>query len=177
MTRNMNIRTAGDACSMRKGKAWYLVQCKPRQDERAEENLKRQGYEYFRPQCQRERLVRGSLQVQSESLFPGYLFIRLAADANWAPLRSTRGVSRLVGFGGMPLSVADELVAELQRRVEPLPEPALKPGDRVRIVTGSFAELDAIFLALDGEERVTLLMRLLHREHRLSLPLESIRKY
>lgn len=173
----MNIRTANDASGMRKGKAWYLVQCKPRQDERAEANLDRQGYEYFRPLCRRERLVRGTLQVQSESLFPGYLFIRLAADANWAPLRSTRGVSRLVGFGGMPLSIADELIAELQRRVQPAPQPVLQPGDRVCITTGSFAELDAIFLAMDGEERVVLLMSLLHREHRLSLPLESIRKY
>lgn len=173
----MNIRTAGDICEVRNGKAWYLVQCKPRQDERAEDNLKRQGYEYFRPQCLRERLMHGALRVQSESLFPGYLFIRLAADANWAPLRSTRGVSRLVSFGDMPLSVSDELVTELQRRIESSPEPALKPGDRVRIIAGSFTELDAIFLALDGEERVTLLMRLLHREHRLSLPLADIRKY
>ncbi|WP_170849281.1 transcription/translation regulatory transformer protein RfaH [Azotobacter beijerinckii] len=162
---------------MREGKAWYLVQCKPRQDERAEENLGRQGYEYFRPLCRRERLVRGALQVQSESLFPGYLFIQLAADANWAPLRSTRGVSRLVGFGGMPMPIADELIAELQRRVQPAPQPALQPGDRVCITSGSFAELDAIFLAMDGEERVVLLMSLLHRKHRLSMPLANIRKY
>lgn len=162
---------------MREGKAWYLVQCKPRQDERAEENLGRQGYEYFRPLCRRERLVRGALQVQSESLFPGYLFIQLAADANWAPLRSTRGVSRLVGFGGMPMPIADELIAELQRRVQLAPQPALQPGDRVCITSGSFAELDAIFLAMDGEERVVLLMSLLHRKHRLSMPLANIRKY
>jgi len=174
---NMNICTANGASSMREGKAWYLVQCKPRQDERAEENLGRQGYEYFRPLCRRERLVRGSLQVQSESLFPGYLFIQLAADANWAPLRSTRGVSRLVGFGGMPMPIADELIAELQRRVQPAPQPALQPGDRVCITSGSFAELDAIFLAMDGEERVVLLMSLLHRKHRLSMPLANIRKY
>ncbi|SEQ52055.1 transcriptional antiterminator RfaH [Azotobacter beijerinckii] len=173
----MNICTANGASSMREGKAWYLVQCKPRQDERAEENLGRQGYEYFRPLCRRERLVRGALQVQSESLFPGYLFIQLAADANWAPLRSTRGVSRLVGFGGMPMPIADELIAELQRRVQLAPQPALQPGDRVCITSGSFAELDAIFLAMDGEERVVLLMSLLHRKHRLSMPLANIRKY
>ena len=28
---------------------WYLLQCKPRQDERAEENLLRQGYHCYRP--------------------------------------------------------------------------------------------------------------------------------
>ena len=29
-------------------KAWYLLQCKPKQDERAEEHLQRQGYACFR---------------------------------------------------------------------------------------------------------------------------------
>ncbi|WP_332455243.1 transcription termination/antitermination NusG family protein, partial [Pseudomonas fragi] len=35
-----------------------------------------------------------------ESLFPGYLFIHMPPGANWAPLRSTRGVARVVAFGG-----------------------------------------------------------------------------
>lgn len=172
----MNIRTANGVGSLREGKAWYLVQCKPRQDDRAEEHLGRQGYECFRPQCQRERLVRGRKQIAEESLFPGYLFIQLASSDNWAPLRSTRGVSRLVSFGGLPLPVSGELIAELQERIQIEPQPALQAGDRVRITAGSFAELDAIFLSMDGEERVTLLMNLLNRQQRLSLPLASIRK-
>ena len=36
--------------------AWYLVHCKPHQDERAEEHLARQGYACVRPRLQRERL-------------------------------------------------------------------------------------------------------------------------
>jgi len=172
----LNIHTTSGVFGMVGAQAWYLVQCKPRQDARAEENLKRQGYEYFRPLCGHERLVRGVLQIQSESLFPGYLFIRLAAEANWAPLRSTRGIARLVGFGGMPMPVADELIGELQRRVQPMAQPVLQPGDRVRVAGGGFAELDAIFLAMDGQERVVLLMNLLQRKHRVNLPLASIRK-
>jgi len=158
------------------GRAWYLVQCKPRQDERAEEHLARQGFSCFRPQYQRERMVRGRRHVLVESLFPGYLFIQLAQSDNWAPLRSTRGVNRLVGFGGFPLPVSDELIVQLRQRTETAPHPLLEAGDRVRITGGSFAELDAIFLAMDGEERVTLLMTMLNREHRLSLPLTSVRK-
>lgn len=158
------------------GKSWYLVQCKPRQDERAEEHLGRQGFTCFRPQCRRERLRRGRRGISGESLFPGYLFIQLAASDNWAPLRSTRGVSRLVGFGGLPLPVSDELIAQLQERIESPPTPILKAGDRVRISSGSLTELDAIFLAMDGDERVTLLMTLLNREHRLSLPLACVSK-
>lgn len=160
--------------------AWYLIHCKPRQDERAEEHLTRQGYACYRPRLQRERLVRGRRQSVVESLFPGYLFIQLNADSNWSPLRSTRGVNRLVRFGDYPLQVPSSLIDSLQERTpsepQPQPQPLLQPGDRVRIVDGSFAELEAIFLSMDGEERVVLLMKLLNREHRLSLPLTSVRK-
>ena len=156
--------------------AWYLVHCKPRQDERAEEHLLRQGYACYRPRLQRERLVRGRRQSVVESLFPGYLFIQLNPDSNWSPLRSTRGVNRLVRFGEYPLQVPSSLIDSLQERTPSEPQPLLQPGDRVRIVDGSFAELEAIFLSMDGEERVVLLMKLLNREHRLSLPLTSVRR-
>lgn len=156
--------------------AWYLVHCKPRQDERAEEHLLRQGYACYRPRLQRERLVRGRRQSVVESLFPGYLFIQLKPDSNWSPLRSTRGVNRLVRFGEYPLQVPSSLIDSLQERTPSEPQPLLQPGDRVRIVDGSFAELEAIFLSMDGEERVVLLMKLLNREHRLSLPLSSVRR-
>lgn len=156
--------------------AWYLVHCKPRQDERAEEHLLRQGYACYRPRLQRERLVRGRRQSVVESLFPGYLFIQLNPDSNWSPLRSTRGVNRLVRFGEYPLQVPSSLIDSLQERTPSEPQPLLQPGDRVRIVEGSFAELEAIFLSMDGEERVVLLMKLLNREHRLSLPLSSVRR-
>lgn len=157
---------------------WYLIQCKPRQDERAEENLLRQGYTCYRPRYTRERLLRGRRQMLEESLFPGYLFIQLSLLDNWAPLRSTRGVSRVVAFGNQPLAVSASLIEHLQRRcTTDAPEQLLETGDKVRIKHGPFAELEAIFLAMDGNERVILLMSILHREQKVRIPLASIRKH
>ena len=155
---------------------WYLVHCKPRQDERAEENLLRQGYGCYRPQHNRERIVRGRRQTVVESLFPGYLFIQLAADANWAPLRSTRGVNRIVGFGNMPLPLDNGLIAHLQQRTAANVKPALEVGDSVRITAGSFSQLNAIFMTMDGERRVILLLEMLNRQQQISVPLVSIVK-
>ena len=157
--------------------AWYLIQCKPRQDERAEENLQRQGYTCYRPRHTRERLLRGQRQMLEESLFPGYLSIQLSLLDNWAPLRSTRGVSRVVGFGNQPLPVSQKLIDCLQQRCCAVPaEQLLEAGDRVRLNDGAFAELEAIFLSMDGNERVVLLMNILHREQKVRVPLSSIRK-
>ena len=170
MESDLPLRHRGQAA------AWYLVQCKPRQDERAEDNLERQGYRCYRPQRSCERIVRGSRQAIVESLFPGYLFIALAEDANWVPLRSTRGVNRLVGFGGMPLKVDERFIEQLQHRCENQVQPALQLGDSVRITAGDFAELDAIFMAMDGDERAILLLNILNRQQRVSVPLASVAK-
>ncbi|NBA98221.1 transcription/translation regulatory transformer protein RfaH [Pseudomonas sp. R5(2019)] len=159
-------------------KAWYLIQCKSRQEERAEENLVRQGYTCFRPQYLRERLAQGKRSVGRESLFPGYLFIQLAFSDNWGPLRSTRGVLRVVAFGTQPLAIADALIVELRLQEEQQGgvELQLVSGESVQIKEGPFAELQAIYLRMDGNERVVLLLNLLNRQHQVTLPLRGIAK-
>ncbi|MEB0029057.1 transcription/translation regulatory transformer protein RfaH [Pseudomonas sp. MH9.2] len=156
-------------------RAWYLIQCKASQDERAEINLTRQGYICFRPKHSRERVTRGLRKDVRESLFPSYMFIQLGSYDNWGPLRSTRGVSRIVSFGGKPLAVRDALIARLHERdSEATVQADFTYGETVRISDGPFAELEAIFLAMDGDERVVLLMNVLQREQRVCLPLTVV---
>ncbi|MFC3608552.1 transcription/translation regulatory transformer protein RfaH [Stutzerimonas tarimensis] len=161
-------------CQVDSRRNWYLLQCKARQDERGQEHLARQGYEIFRPLCLRERLVRGQRQVVEESLFPGYLFICLGDDG-WGPLRSTRGVLRVVNFGGRPLPVDERVIAQL-RSASAVTQACLSEGDRVRISEGPFAELEAIFLRMDGTERVVLLLDFMERSQPVRVPLKAVRK-
>ena len=171
---------AADASSAGSALNWYLLQCKPRQDARAVENLQRQGYACFRPLLQREKLTGGRLRKVEESLFPGYLFIQLDAQGNWAPLRSTRGVSRLVVFSGYPLAVPAGLIEQLRERSQQtITEPAmpvLVAGEKVRITDGPFAELEAIFHSMDGLQRAVLLLNMLNRQQKIHLPLSSLVK-
>ena len=46
----------------------------------------------------------------------------------------------------------------------------------MRIIEGGFAELDAIFVAMDGEQRVILLLNMLNRQQQISMPLLSVVK-
>lgn len=159
--------------------AWYLLQCKPRQNFRAEENLCNQGFICFQPVVEVERLQSGKRRIITEPLFPGYLFIRLdCINDNWSPIRSTRGVSRLVGFTGLPLSVPDDVVETLRQRLveQPRIAPPLLPGDKVIIKDGAFAAIEAIFKAFDGDERVVILLDLMNRQQQLVVPVSSIEK-
>jgi transcriptional antiterminator RfaH len=158
--------------------SWYLVHCKPREDERALEHLERQGFECFQPVRKTERHRRGKRWWVSEALFPRYVFIHLnSVEDNWYPIRSTRGVCRIVRFNEHPLAVRDEIIEGLRLRLgEAQAEPYFKPGERVRIAEGPFTNLEAIFLAEDGDERVVLLMNILQQDQRLSFPAEIVRR-
>lgn len=161
------------------GMRWYLVQCKPREEKRALENLERQNFECFYPIRSRERRRDGKLYKSADPLFPGYLFIHLdRVNDNWFPIRSTRGVSQIVRFSQYPTPIRDELIEGIRARLteRPVDEPYLMPGDHVRIIEGAFAQLEAIFLANDGNERVLLLLDILQREQKMSFPLASVRK-
>ena len=146
---------------------WYLIQTKPRQESRAEDNLRRQHFECYRP----IKPSAGNGKAD-EALFPGYLFIRLDRQLdNWYPIRSTRGVARVVAFGSEPTPVRDELIEQLRQRLATAPQvQQFAPGERVQVHGGSFTELEAIFVSADGEKRSVILLNLLQREQKVRVP-------
>ncbi|MCP9339189.1 transcription/translation regulatory transformer protein RfaH [Stutzerimonas xanthomarina] len=150
---------------------WYLIQTKPRQEDRAEDNLRRQHFECYRP----VKPCENGGKKTNEALFPGYLFIRLDRHIdNWYPIRSTRGVARVVAFGSEPTPVRDELIEQLRQRLAnetgSAGAPRFESGDRVQLVGGSFRDVEAIFVSNDGEKRSVILLNLLQREQKVSVP-------
>lgn len=164
----------------RNGSNWYLLQCKPRQDERAQLNLQQQNYSTFRPQLMSERSIGGKRQRTLESLFPGYVFIQLSRDDNWAPIRSTRGVSRIVEFNHVPARVDEDVIAQLRERSQESlgfpADPQLKPGEPLQIVQGPLSPLEGVFLSMQGDERVMMLLNFLNRQQHVSVPLSYLER-
>ena len=159
---------------------WHVVYTKPRQESRALENLRNQGFDSFLPTLATERLRAGRRVIQPEALFPRYLFVYLeAGSSNWSAIRSTRGVAWLVKFGGVAARVPSVLIEALAA------QPALQKamfdvGERLRVVDGPFvgieAELLRLYQAADGEARVMVLMDILTRPQQISLPASAVRR-
>jgi transcriptional antiterminator RfaH len=151
---------------------WYAVQCRPRQDARAQHELLRQGYEVFRPLAR----TQSRRSVRIGSFFPGYLFSRATAQApSFAPLRSTRGVLRLVGWGTVIPTVPEALIEQLRQRMDafgvvPLEGPRLAPGQRACVVDGPLRGLLGTFQGLSGADRAVVMLTLLGQPRRLVLP-------
>ena len=97
--------------------AWRLVHTKPRQEREARKQLERQGYVVYLPMLQGSRHQRGKVINTATPLFPRYLFIHLTAGVDdWAPIRSTLGVSSLVRFGMEPARVPSRLITDIKAR-------------------------------------------------------------
>ena len=157
---------------------WYLVQCKVGETQRALENLENQSYECFLPMIGVEKIRNRKRRLVQEPLFPGYLFIHMDQwEDNWQPIRSTRGVTKLVAFGGYPVAVDNDLVELLKQRcAQQEMLAALNEGERILIKEGPFAGLEAIFESYDGNERVIILLNFLNKQQKLTLPIGSVSK-
>lgn len=160
---------------------WYVIQCKGGESFRAAEHLANQGYEVFHPVLEVEKKRRGQLEWVREPLFPHYLFIRLdRVVSNWRPIRSTRGVLKLVGFGSTPLAVSDLLVETLREhgcdREDATANLYFRAGEPVLITEGPFKDLQGVFAGQKGQQRAIVLLDVLHRQQRLEMPVSQLRR-
>jgi transcriptional antiterminator RfaH len=161
---------------------WYLVHTKPRQERCALENLQWQGYECYFPTMPVEKLRSGKFGVVEQALFPRYLFIRLGQGTkaqSWNPIRSTKGVSRLVAFGTTPAKVCDTLITLLRSKetlVQTEPDRLFKPGERVRITADPFVDIEGIYQMTDADQRVMVLIELMSKPVKIHLAPTAIQK-
>jgi transcriptional antiterminator RfaH len=154
---------------------WYAIYTKPRQELRAADNLKNQGYNCFLPMITVDKVKNNAIAAVQQPLFDRYLFIELSATtSNWMPIRSTKGVSNMVSFANKPARVPAELIAAL--KIAPvLVQHPFEPQALLTIQSGAFSGLTGVFQRMvqapDGESRALVLVELLHKTHTLALPL------
>jgi len=160
---------------------WYAIHTKPKQEDRALKNLERQGYTCYLPMIKRQVARASGMTVVCEPLFPRYLFISLRSDGsqNWAPIRSTRGVSRLVTFGLHPAQVDHRLIMQIQAHEVAQggkAESLFQSDEVVRVTDGPFDGMDAIYQIADGERRALVLIEILGKSIRLKIHPGKLRK-
>lgn len=147
---------------------WYAVHTKPLREYDVEFLLIQQGIEVFFPRVRGLKPRRG---YPDAPFFPRYLFVYAdfeqvaLSGIQWLP-----GVHRIVAFGGCPAIVPDEAIRVIKERLAEIEGAGglaawrLRKGERVRITSGPFQDMEGLF---DGTvrsgERVRLLLELLGR--------------
>ena len=158
---------------------WYLIQTKPKQEQRAVENLELQGLNAFCPRVFMEKIIRGKRKVTKEVLFPNYLFVQFNQDnVSALSINYTRGVNRIISFGNKPSEVPDELIAQLKKRVDQSNNSLIsdlpKKGEQLQVLDGPFKGLNAIFSHVEGDFRAAVFLSILKQKVKALLPLEHL---
>ena len=139
--------------------------------------MERQGYETFLPQITLRKRRRGKWLELVEPLFPGYLFVALEAGVDdAAPIRSTLGCVGLVRFGGRQVPVPDGVIMALltMGTSAPVEQELFKSGEQVRLESGPFAGLLAVFDLPKGEDRAQVLLELLGKARPLTVSVDDL---
>jgi transcriptional antiterminator RfaH len=163
--------------------SWFAVHTKPREEDRADRNLRAWGIETVTPMV-RETVYRRSAYTRAPAikpLFPQYLFARFSLDELLAKIRFTRGVHALVNIGGVPVPVPDDVIALVRARIGPdglvRLEDELRQGDSVVIQSGYLKGFAGVFQRQEnGETRVTILLNALQCQPRLVIERARLRK-
>ncbi len=159
---------------------WYLLYCKGKKEATARSHLEQRNLSCFLPEVEVESIKRGKRTKDRVPLFPNYLFVRF--DPYQTPLRtvlSAPEVASVVQTDGKILPVDTSIVVGLRQRLSKEPgslSEAPQPGDRVEILDGPFASLEAVFCEPDGAERSRLLLEMLGNKQHIAVDNLSIRR-
>lgn len=145
---------------------WYAVYTCANHEKRVAEQFVPRSLEHFLPQYESVRRWKDRKVRLQLPLFPGYLFVHIAAQDRLRVLQ-VPGVVRLVGFNGIPTPMPQEDIQNIREslgqgwRAEP--HPYLQLGRRTRVVRGPLAGMEGIVVRRKNRSRLVLSFDLIQR--------------
>ena len=142
--------------SKKNQKRWYIVHTYSGYENKVKVNLEKRieymnmGDKIFRIEVPQKTVVQmkgGKKQEKEEKVFPGYVLVEMIMDEDsWYVVRHTSGVTKFVGSVKKPIPVKESEIKRILHRSSSQVEKVeldVKPGDKVRIISGPFADFDA----------------------------------
>jgi transcriptional antiterminator NusG len=137
-------------------KRWYIVHTYSGHENKVKVNLEKRieymnmGEKIFRvevPQKTVTQLKGGKKQEKEEKIFPGYVLVEMIMDEDsWYVVRHTAGVTKFVGSAKRPIPARDSEIKKIINRSTSTAQKIeldVKAGDKIRIVSGPFADFVA----------------------------------
>ena len=151
---------------LRPGERWFVARVLPHQENRAQFNLHRLGFRSFVPRLRRTIRHARRLRDTLQPLFPGYVFIIIDLSKHrWRSVNGTFGIASLI-MGSeqpkpVPSGVIEGLVASCESGGAVRLDDGLEIGQKVRILSGPFAESVCRLAHLDDRGRVRVLLEIM----------------
>ncbi len=173
-------RLRGESAGMTDDPLWYCLRAKSRNERLTSQWLRTEaGVEVFCPFVKFERARRSGRLWVTEAMFPGYVFARFGYIDQHRLVRSTRGVMKIVGFGGLPSVVPDDVISSLRESVSDSEtitiESGIAVGEEVSVVTGPFMGIRALVTrVMPAKQRIAVLLEVLGMEREVEVPAGSV---
>ena len=137
-------------------KRWYIVHTVTGHENKVKVNLEKRieymnmGEKIFRvevPQKTVTQMKGGKKQEREEKIFPGYVLVEMIMyEDSWYVVRHTAGVTKFVGSAKKPIPARDSEIKKIINRSTSTAQKIeldVKAGDKVRIISGPFADFVA----------------------------------
>ena len=137
-------------------KRWYIVQTYSGHENKVKVNLEKRieymnmGEKIFRvevPQKTVTQIKGNKKQEREEKIFPGYVFVEMIMDEDsWYVVRHTAGVTKFTGSAKRPIPAKESEIKKIIHRSTSQTQKVeldVKPGDKVRIISGPFSDFIA----------------------------------
>ena len=134
-------------------KRWYIVHTYSGYENKVKSNLEKRieymnmGDKIFRvevPQKTVTQIKGGRKQEKEEKIFPGYVLVEMIMDEDsWYVVRHTAGVTKFVGSAKKPIPAKESEIKKIIHRSTTQTQKVemdVKVGEKVRIISGPFAE-------------------------------------
>lgn len=173
-----------ESCGSR-GAEWFCAMTQPRQEDRADEELRKQGFTTFLPTVWERRTKNRKIVRTEVPMFDGYIFVRfdLRRD-HWGAIVNTRGIRDpgLVGMRpGHPSPLPDDLIAfvgkhatELNREFIARAKASLK-GRTLLVTAGAWSGFQGV-CTTHRNDRVRVLLTLFGRPTEVEMPTSRVEK-
>jgi transcriptional antiterminator RfaH len=180
----MRLNSETDKSGAKNSLSWYAIYTHPKQEDRADRNLRAWQVETFFPTIKVRRFSNYTNKARFviKPLFPRYIFARFRVNEFFQKVCFTRGVNSIVSFGPhAPIPVENEMITVIQsRRNEEgfirLGE-SFQPHDKVVINYGPFRDLIGIFeQETTDARRVSVLLATVSYQGRLIVEKDFVRK-
>ena len=159
---------------------WYVVQSKPREEERALHFLKEKGFQTYLPRMEVVKVRKFKNVKSKQALFPGYLFCRFDKDENLGHVRWTQGVKKLLPESVSPMFVDDEIVQaihSLEQEDGVIRKKPLQKNDRIRVARGPMQDVLGVFDNWTSDQgRVRVLLNFINYQASVELHHSLIEK-
>lgn len=174
-----------DAAGIRR---WFALQVRGSCEFPVHNLLENERVEHWLPLKMGDARRRGCRPVASRKAcpvpaFPGYLFVRIVADAEAIQaVEHLAGAVGLIRAGEAPKAVPDEIINRLRKMIDAgeldqtVAQRRLRKGNRVAIKDGPFAWMDGVMDGYVGSRHVRVLVEVMRRAVPVTLDLAQITK-